>query len=177
MGANSALVALAAVAAAAGIYPLGFRSDRSDRRFVVANATLASAIAGLVLSMSEGASPLMIFVGVGMFSAVSILLYTLVVAHANDHADAGNKVEIAGGLLLVWTVGTVIGPLLASVSMTAFGPGGLFVLTAVTHVALGAYAAWRTTRRAGVPEEDRGDFAEAAAIAQVVVPIEGLDEA
>ena len=62
--------------------------------------------------------------------------YAITVAHANDFAAPDEFVKIAGGLLLLLGVGTMVGPFLAAQAMEHFIPEGLFAFTAASHVLL-----------------------------------------
>jgi uncharacterized membrane protein YfcA len=80
------------------------------------------------------------------------------VAHANDHASAEDFVKVSGGLLLLYGFGTMIGPLLAAALMGWMRPEGLFIATALAHLALAGYTLLRIRARAPVPIEDRDAF-------------------
>jgi MFS family permease len=168
------LCAAAALAAAIGTWPLGFLSDRMDRRYVIVGAAAAAALSSICLAIFGSGAPGLSFAGVIAFSAVSIPLYALSVAHTNDHGETRNFVETSGGLLLIWAIGTMIGPMIGAVVMARVGPGGLFASTAVMHSGLALYAAWRITRRAAPGAHERGAFVEAVAVTQTVAPLESL---
>ena len=65
---------------------------------------------------------------------------------------------LAGGLLLLYGVGTIIGPTIGGPVMTAAGPYGLFMITACAHILITAYAIIRSRMRAPVPASDRDAF-------------------
>jgi MFS family permease len=168
------LCAAAALSAAIGTWPLGKFSDRTDRRHVIIGASAAASLAGVALALFGSFSTGGSFAGIAIFSAVSIPLYSLSVAHTNDHVEAANFVETSGGLLLVWAIGTMIGPMLGAVAMARLGAGGLFAVTALVHASLAFYAAWRITRRPAPSLESRGAFAESVAVAGTVAPLADL---
>ena len=85
-------------------------------------------------------------------------LYSIAVAHANDHARAEDFVKVSGGLLLLYGFGTMIGPLLAAALMGWMRPEGLFLATAFAHLSLAGYTLLRISRRAPVPIGDRDAF-------------------
>lgn len=82
----------------------------------------------------------------------------MIVAHANDHAPAGEFLKTSGGLLLLFGVGSVIGPLLAAGMMTLTTPAGLFQVTTLAHVSIIGFALWRISRRRAMPAADKEDF-------------------
>ncbi|HMA14201.1 MAG: hypothetical protein ACM35H_14270, partial [Bacteroidota bacterium] len=88
------------------------------------------------------------------------------------YVEAGGYVEAASGLLLVYAMGAVVGPLISSVFMQYFGPDALFGVTATVHIGLAAFALYRMRQRARAPEEERAAFAESLALAQTVAPVD-----
>ncbi|QRM56873.1 MFS transporter [Sinorhizobium sp. BG8] len=136
-------------------YPLGIYSDRLDRRVIILVATLGSALAALYLAIFAGGNEWRNFVGIFVFGAFAMPLYSLCSAHANDHAGEGEHALVSAGMLFFWSAGAIIGPLFASVLLDHFGPQALFIYTAVILVAFMAYTALRMTARAPVPAEAR----------------------
>lgn len=92
------------------------------------------------------------------FGAAIFAMYPIIVAHANDHAPEGTSIQVSGGLLLVFGLGSIIGPLMAGVMMSVVGALGLFVTTVAAHVLMILYTVWRILQRAAVAEEDKGAF-------------------
>jgi MFS family permease len=158
-------MALAMVGGMVFQFPLGRYSDRTDRRHVIIASTFAGVILSTLLATVAGSSFTILFVLMFLFGGVLMPLYSLVVAHANDHANPDDFVEISSGLLIVYGVGSMAGPVIAGGFMSALGPSGMFSLIAVTYLAFGFYAVWRLTRREAVPVEDMTDFSYAAPVA------------
>lgn len=143
-------------------YPLGMLSDRIDRRFILLLATSGAVLSGLYLSLAAGTNPLANYIGIFMFGAFALPLYSLSAAHANDHAGKGGNsndyVLIAAGLTFFFSIGAIIGPPVASALIEAFGPQALFTYTSTVHGALIALIVWRVLTRAPVDAEYRGRF-------------------
>src|SRR5690606_14578813 len=136
-------------------FPLGWLSDRTDRRNVLIGAALAAAAVSTALILVQPRLPLLV-IGLGVtFGGMIYPMYALAVAHANDFAEPDEFVRIAGGLLLLFGAGTMSGPLLAAWTMAHFSPEGLFAFCALVHVSLALYALFRMKRRS--PPE-RGAF-------------------
>src|SRR5699024_2591048 len=111
-------------------------------------------------------------IGIVAFSAMSLPIYAMAVAHANDHAEPDEFVAISGGLLLVWAGGAVCGPILASGAMSWSGSGALFLFTAAMHIVLAAISAWRISRRAAPSEEECSSFDVADTMSETVALVE-----
>ena len=93
-----------------------------------------------------------------LFGASVFAMYPVIVAHANDHAEPGSFIQVSGGLLLVFGLGSIIGPTLAGVAMTAYGPSSLFAVTGSAHVLLVLFAILRLRTAPAVPQDDKVPF-------------------
>ncbi|MGB7431778.1 MAG: MFS transporter, partial [Ahrensia sp.] len=60
-----------------------------------------------------------------------------------------------GGLLLMFGVGSIIGPLIAGAAMSLSGPEGLFMTLVGAHICLLAFTLWRISVRDAVPVDQR----------------------
>lgn len=151
-------LAMAVIGGAVFQYPLGWLSDKMDRRYVMVLIAIIGSVACL-LAMVLGVDNRIIFYGVVVLIGASIFpLYSVTIAHANDYSAPDEFVETSSGLLIVYGVGSIIGPLLGAVAMESFGPYGLFAMIAICFVAVGVFAAYRTLQREQAPEEERTDF-------------------
>ncbi len=137
-------------------YPLGLLSDRFDRRRVII-AAMAFA-AGLSIALALSAQPAVIFLTGAIFGGFSFALYPLCVAHSNDHLEESERVGASSGLVLVYSVGAMIGPQIGSASMSWFGPSGLFGAIATIAIAGTLFGIWRTLVRKPVASEYQQDF-------------------
>ncbi|MBB2818582.1 UNVERIFIED_ORG: MFS family permease [Rhizobium esperanzae] len=138
--------------------PAGRLSDRIDRRYVLAAMSAIAALAGLLIFMLHPTSPALLIGLVVLYGAVANTLYPIAVAHANDFAASEDFVKVSGGLLLLYGIGTVIGPTLGGPVMSAITPHALFLVTAVAHVLITCYAIVRSRIRAAVPASDRDAY-------------------
>lgn len=158
-GFNIALMmSVTMVAGAAMQLPLGRISDRTDRRYVLAVAASASALFAMVILALRPRDPQAVLVLTALYGAFAYTIYSISVAHANDHAKNVDFVKVSGGLLLLYGIGTMIGPLIGAFAMEYLIPEALFVATVLPHMVIGAYAILRTYRRAAVPVESRENF-------------------
>ncbi len=152
------MMSLVVVAGAVMQLPVGRVSDRTDRRFVLAGAGLIACIVALVIFFTEPRSGLLVLVLTAGYGALAYTLYSLAVAHANDHASAQDFMKVSSGLLLLYGFGTMVGPLIGAALMDRMRPEGLFLATAFAHAALALYTVLRIRRRAPVPVAGREAF-------------------
>lgn len=154
---------------AASQWPLGWWSDRVDRRWVL----VAICIAGIVVSLAtwilapQVSVTLVLALGFA-WGALAFPTYSISVAHANDWASPDTFVQVSAGLLLVYGIGAVIGPLLAPLLMARFGASGVFLFHAVIFTLLLAYTLLRMRRRHQTDEPHQRDFQEAVTAARTV---------
>jgi MFS family permease len=138
-------------------WPLGWLSDRYDRRSVIVGALLGAVAVGVLLAAtSASGAPLMVLGG--LFGGLAFALYPLCVAHTNDHLSAAERVGASGGLVLVYSVGAAVGPMAGSVAMLLLGPAGLFVWIGTCAAAGLGFALWRQRRRGPVPGEQQQPY-------------------
>jgi MFS family permease len=138
--------------------PVGILSDRYDRRIVLIGvAVVALAAGGAFIALAPQGATLNLAL-VAVFGGAIYAMYPVIIAHANDNAPDGNYIMISGGLLMIFGIGSIFGPLAAGAAMSAVGHTGLFMTTAVAHVFLILQAIYRITRRPSVPREDKTDF-------------------
>lgn len=142
----AAFMSIVVITGALAQWPLGKLSDRMDRRKVVVGALMA-AIAADALMAAPAISPMMTLLAIAVFGACVLPIYWLCVAHTNDHLGRRHCVAASGGLLLVFGLGAVAGPLAASALMQQFGAGALFVYTGVIHIAFAIFALYRMRMR------------------------------
>ena len=152
------MMSLVVIAGAAMQMPAGRISDKTDRRYVLAGAAGGAVLFALALFLFQPRSGTFVIILTAAYGAFAYTLYSIAVAHANDHADAADFVKVSSGLLLLYGFGTMIGPLLAAWLMDWMRPESLFLATALAHLCLAGYTMLRIGRRAPVPIEDRDAF-------------------
>jgi MFS family permease len=156
-GLAGAIPAMAQVGNLVAQWPLGWVSDRIDRRFVIVGGALVTLGASLALALAPGV-PWVLALLFGIWGAGSLSVYAVCVAHANDFAPRGTAVAVSSSLLLTWGVGASVGPFLASAAMDMLGPHGLFVHSIVVAGAMAGFTVFRMTRRRTRPASERDPF-------------------
>ncbi|MDS1136816.1 MFS transporter [Nitratireductor indicus] len=167
------MMSIAVLAGASLQLPAGRLSDRIDRRLVISGAAFGSGLIGLIILFTAPRDGTTVVVMTAIYGAFAYTLYSIIVAHANDHASPEEFVKVSSGLLLLYGFGTMLGPLFGGFMMEWFKPETLFLITALAHMALAGYALLRISRRAPIPAEEREAFktlpSERAATPQAAV--------
>jgi MFS family permease len=118
-------------------WPLGWLSDRADRRYVIAGlAAGTSVVSVFILLASAGGAQDIILWSFAAWGGLALCIYSVCVAHACDIVDPGRIVSTVGTLLFSWAAGVTVGPLLGAVAMEMLGPQGLFIYSAIASLGL-----------------------------------------
>lgn len=128
-------------------YPIGWVSDRMDRRLLVLIIAAVGGIPCIIAFMLGQNFTLLLIVGFFM-GGTSNPLYALLLAYTNDSLDPDDMAAASGGLIFINGIGAVGGPLLTGYVMSVAGPMGFFLFIGTLMVFLAAYAAYRMTQRA-----------------------------
>ncbi len=128
-------------------WPIGWLSDKVDRRIPILICFFGASALGLVMSVMEG---VYLILGIAaIYGAFAQSIYALLVAHAGDRADPEDFVSTSGGLLMLYGIGALIGAMPGAVLMDVFGHHALFWWTASVHSGIGLYIIWRMRKRPG----------------------------
>jgi MFS family permease len=165
-------MSLTVIAGALAQWPLGHLSDNMDRRWVLVLASLGACAGAAVLVGLSSAGPVTTYVGAVIFGAFAFPMYALCAAHLNDFIEPDGFVEAASGLLMAFAAGAVVGPLLASALMDAFGASSLYVFTACVHLLVAAYALHRIRAKEPTEEAGQASFADALVMTSMAAEIE-----
>lgn len=128
-------------------YPIGWISDRFDRRTIIMLLSFAAAIvAAITLAGGNHLSRLLLISLVTAFGVISLPVYSLVVAHANDHLQKDQVLGASAKLILLYGLGSILGPLLVGYAMKRIGGDGFLIYMILVNAALGGFALWRRHR-------------------------------
>lgn len=143
----SAFVAAISVGGLLAQYPIGWLSDRLDRRKLIIALSGFGAVVAAVVAMAElGIWGYLL--AAALVGGVANPVYALLIAYTNDFLDASDMAAASAGLLLVNGAGSVFGPILTGWLMTLIGPEGFWIYMGVLLAMLTAYGGWRMTQRA-----------------------------
>ncbi|OGO94065.1 MAG: MFS transporter [Coxiella sp. RIFCSPHIGHO2_12_FULL_44_14] len=134
-------------------YPVGRLSDYIERRVVL----IIICVLALVLSLAVITffkHHVMSYVVFFLFGGMTFTLYPLSISHACDQLAPKDIVAGTQGLLLAYSIGATLGPLIAPLFMGVFGSNGLFIYFIVITGFLAMFFVWRKTRRVAFPQEE-----------------------
>jgi len=159
-------MAAAVIGGAIAQWPLGVLSDRIGRRNVLAMMCLTGTVlsAVVVFGASQWSFTAIALSGAA-WGTIGFPLYSIAVAHSNDFAEPTEYVTVSAGLLLLYGIGAILGPLIASACINWFGAGGLFLFIAYVYGVLMIATLYRMLRGRRVAEDQHIAFADALAAA------------
>ncbi len=138
-------------------YPLGWLSDKMDRRLLILIASAGVAV-GATVAMLFGTVFFVLLAAAFVVGGLSNPLYSLLIAYTNDYLQHEDMAAAAGGLIFINGLGAVAGPLITGWMMGVMGPHGFFLYIAILGAAMAAYAAYRMTQRPSVVVDPTDTF-------------------
>ena len=151
---------LITIAGAIFQFPIGHFSDKSDRRKVLITCTFISAIfcilaifssgtslENMYLASSIGMDKIMFLTFITIYAGFALPMFTLNLAYVNDFIDKEKFVAAGAGLQIIFGIGAMGGPFLATIFMTLYGPNGFFIYLTIFHLLIGVFGLYRITKR------------------------------
>ncbi|MEE9389276.1 MAG: MFS transporter [Paracoccaceae bacterium] len=163
----SVLVAAIYIGALVMQYPIGWLSDRMDRRLLIMITALLAGFAGIAgMLLGDNYSSLLAVAFI--IGGTSNPLYSLLLAYTNDFLELDDMAAASGGLVFINGMGAIAGPLTTGWMMGAVGPGGFWLFVGILMLLLAVYAAYRMTQSAATPVEETQAFVGVSAAASPV---------
>ncbi|HLB06147.1 MAG TPA: MFS transporter, partial [Alphaproteobacteria bacterium] len=103
---------------------------------------------------------------------MAFVIYPLSLAHATDWSGPRRALEISQGLLIAYSVGAALAPLLGAEAINLVGPEGLFYWFALVAALLAAFTVVRMIQRAPVPVEQQEHFVPVPQTTPVVAELD-----
>jgi MFS family permease len=136
-------------------FPIGWLSDKYDRRRVLIGAAGMACLANLfAIACSLHLDQLgigIMYLAMFMIGGSALTIYGLSSAHTNDHLNASQRVAASASMLMTNGVGSILGPVLSSTLMDTVGPWMLYAALAAFTGSITVYGLYRTLRRPPVP--------------------------
>ncbi|PVH30099.1 MFS transporter [Pararhodobacter oceanensis] len=132
-------------------FPIGWLSDRMDRRGLIVSVSLAGALVLMVPIVTDPPFAVLLMVG-AMMGGLSNPLYSLLLAYVNDYLDHSDMAAASAGLMFINGLGAISGPIITGWMMGYIGPSGFFLFMALLFGALFIYGMWRMMRNPGTPD-------------------------
>jgi MFS family permease len=136
-------------------YPIGWLSDRVDRRRLIFGAAVFGA-ASCALGWMSGGVLWSLMAAAFFAGGVTTPLYALLLAYTNDFLAAEDMPAASGGLVFTFGLGAIAGPLITGGAMEGLGPFAFWLVLGATFIVMALYALYRMTQRSS-PSVDETD--------------------
>lgn len=137
-------------------WPIGLLSDHIDRRIVIVGTAGAAGVLAAGVAVVGADDPLALALLLAGLGGAMFTLWPVALAHAAEFLrGAGAMIGLSSGILLVYSIAAVAGPIVGGLAQSEPGGGALFWFMAAVALALAAFGAWRSIRRPTAPAAER----------------------
>jgi len=138
-------------------WPLGWLSDRIDRRKVI--LLCCSIVVGICVLLALFDFSKTIFLTLnGLIGASTLPLYSLGVAQTNDRLKPSQMVSASGTIVFVFSVFAALGPLTMSYFLKLFDSFGFLLYLSLVHLVIAVIVFVMMFINEDVDESDQSDF-------------------
>ena len=165
---------LITVAGAIFQWPIGYLSDRFDRRLIIIFSSFFGAILTILCFFSVSISPdfinlssdwktlfqhianhrMFFYIFISLYAGMSLPLFSLNLAYVNDFLPKEKFVSAGAGLQLIFGMSAMFAPFLCSFFMSSLGPNGLFLFLFIFQILIVIFGVYRMTRRSSEENPD-----------------------
>jgi len=140
-------------------FPVGYLSDKYDRRTVLLGMIGLSLVSAVVVTFSSGngLSSLLILATL-LTGGTLACLYPLGVSETLDKLKQSEMVAAMGTMILIQSIGGVIGPYTSSLLMKSLSANALFYFIIIIEVFLALFVVYRMGARKALPIADQESF-------------------
>lgn len=137
--------------------PVGWLSDIFDRRLLILGVAMLGGLACLLPWIAGPSFPVLLITGFVM-GGMATPLYSLLVAYTNDYLELDDMPAAAGGILFIYGVGAIIGPLVIGQMMDLIGANGFWLFLSGAFLAMAAWCGFRMRVSDAPSMEEAGDY-------------------
>jgi len=162
----SILLTLIVAAGAIFQWPIGYISDRMDRRKVIITSGIFAIIFCMLAILFSGTSfsnaftqnltkfnyfsttleKTKLFLSITLMAGMTLTFFPIILAYVNDNITKDKFVAAGSGLNIVFGVGAIFGPILCSITMQLLGANGFFVYIILFLTLMVIFGIYRVTR-------------------------------
>ena len=162
----SILLTLIVAAGAIFQWPIGYISDRMDRRKVIIASGILAIIFCILAILFSGTSfsnaftqnltkfnyfsttleKTKLFLSITLMAGMTLTFFPIILAYVNDNITKEKFVAAGSGLNIVFGVGAIFGPILCSITMQLLGANGFFVYIILFLTLMVIFGLYRITR-------------------------------
>ncbi|SMX48803.1 MFS transporter [Maliponia aquimaris] len=159
--------------------PMGMLADRFDRRIVMSGALLAVGTAWGTLAgfVASGLPFTALLIVAPAFGGAMSSVYPLCVAQTFDRLERRYYIAAAGRLLMVYSIGATLGPLIAAALMSIHGPSSFFVFESTVAVLYALFVLVQVALRPSLPADQREKYVPLPDVTPIAMSLDPRTEA
>jgi MFS family permease len=138
-------------------WPLGWISDRIDRRKVILLCCLIVVGICVLLALFEFSKTIFLILN-GLIGASTLPLYSLGVAHTNDRLKPSQMVSASGTIVFVFSIFAALGPFTMSYFLKLFDSFGFLIYLSLVHLVIAIIVFVMMFINEDVDESDQSNF-------------------
>ena len=138
-------------------YPIGWVSDRMDRRVLIFIVCSIGTFFSFTANLSD--SFIWLLMVAFIIGGVSNPLYSLYIAYTNDYLEHDDMASASGGLIFLTGIGAIFGPSIVGWLLDAYGAASYFWFIGTVMAIMGSYALYRMTQTSSTAVEDTSTYA------------------
>ncbi|ALS32483.1 MULTISPECIES: MFS transporter [Pseudoalteromonas] len=140
-------------------FPVGYFSDRYDRRSVLLILLCISVLADIAVVQFVSLNMIpALFIVTALTSGIIACTYPLSISEAFDRLKKSEMAAAMGSMILAFALGGIIGPYTTSVMMKEFGVNAMFYFMALVQLFLAVFVVYRMIKRPALPIDEQEVF-------------------
>ena len=169
---------LITIAGAIFQWPIGYLSDRFDRRIILVITALFGSILSILCFFSVSSSPdfinlssnwrnilqhisnhrFLFYIFISLYAGMSLPLFSLNLAYVNDFLSKEKFVSAGAGMQIIFGISAMIAPFVCSFFMKIFGPNGLFIFLFIFQTLIVLFGFYRMIKRRSIEDNPDNTF-------------------
>jgi MFS family permease len=166
------ILAATLIGAALAQYPVGWASDKYDRRKMLIWLSAMAAVFSVIIALLSGKHPELMGVLMFFYGATSFCIYPLVITYAFDRTNKEEFVEVGAAVLMAYGVGAFAGPLLAPLASFWGEMSLVFLIVGLSYTGVFGFALYRSGQSSPVEKEETVKFVPMPASTQQILDID-----
>jgi len=148
-------------------WPIGYLSDRFDRRIILIITALLGSVLTILCFFSISVSPdfinlssnwktifqhianhrMLFYIFISLYAGMALPMFSLNLAYVNDFLPKEKFVSAGAGMQIIFGLSAMFAPFICSFFMKQFGPNGMFIFLFIFQTLIGLFGIYRMTRR------------------------------
>ena len=148
-------------------WPIGYLSDRFDRRLIIIITSILGAVFTILCFFSVSVSPdfiglssdwkttlghisnhrMLFYIFISLYAGMSLPLFSLNLAYVNDFLPKEKFVSAGAGMQIIFGISAMTAPFICSFFMKNFGTNGFFIFLFIFQCVISIFGIYRMIRR------------------------------